>query len=231
MTFNRLKNGYADRKNVSCNIHEKYEKYIRNDETRKRIASLTKSKIEDETIEIFDHKQLNPVFVYDHLLPTKEVTVSLIHGDFHPDNVVMNSEHCPRIIDFRWSQEHDIYLDFAMFEMSVRYWQDRNICFYMDPITKNEIEKKLLTQKVNYDYLLSLTEDEKVKRMLIIVREIRRHCENIVGKKLYNFKDHVFAQFVVLYGLQKFAWEYNPYRVIPALGSLGNKLKDLRLLV
>jgi hypothetical protein len=230
MIFARFRRAYFDPVKEDRDIPAVYEEYIRNDVTRAIITSLTKNDLKKESIEIFGQRQLNPIYVYDHLLPRKDVTMSLIHGDFHPDNIVMNSENCPRIIDFRWSKKHDVYLDFAMFEMSARYWQDRTVCFYMDKETKDKIEEGLLSDEVDYDSLLSLTENERVKRMLIIVREIRKHCKEILGER-YNFEDYIFAQFIVLYGLQKFAWEYNPYRVVPALGSLGGKLKDFGLLV
>jgi len=227
MTFEKnglgLGDVYKQTEIKKCQVSKYYSKYLRNDETRKIIQSLTKDSIKNIKIDFLGKKITNPFYVKEQLL--KEVInmpISLIHGDLHPDNIVINHLKHPRIVDFAWSNKNDIYIDFALFEMSVRYW---NPLFYMNCQQKESLERKTLDKNFSCSDIDIDVNDEytnKIKKMVVIIQEIRKICQNIVGDK-YNFYNHLLSQFIVLYGMLKYE-TYNPYIVIPFLSMLGDKL-------
>jgi thiamine kinase-like enzyme len=208
----------------NCSISESYSKYLRGNKTKDIIKNLTKSNIDDKKIDFYGQKITNPVYIMNNLLEQKiPMTKSFIHGDLHPDNIVINHQNFPRIIDFAWSTENDIYIDFSLLEMSVRYW---GIPFFTNKVLKDKLEERTLKEVVDIRNVdLQNLNNKKIQRMMLVANEIRSRCKEITGKK-YNFKSHLLSQFIVLYGLQKFDDKYNPFIVIPFLGKLGEKLID-----
>lgn len=135
--FRKVYQPVEQRKYLVANI---YKKYLRGDVTRDIIKNLTTSgNINSEKIEFFGNMITNPTYIMDELLKKKiPITKSLIHGDLHTDNIVINHEGSPRIVDFAWSTTNDIYIDFSQLEMSVRYW---GIPFFMNSNSKKNQRK------------------------------------------------------------------------------------------
>lgn len=218
--FDEFGQVYKNTTTESCNILHSYSKYLRNDETKNIIGKLTKDNINNEKIKFFGKEIMNPVYVKKHLIKETPITKSLIHGDLHTDNIVIDHQKCPRIVDFAWACKNDIYIDFSLFEMSVRYWQPS---FFMSSEAKDNLEKVLLNE--NFDINNIDTKNKDIRKMMLIVSEIRKWCRQIIGSN-YDFKHHLLSQFIVLYGLQKYTDSYNPYVVIPFLAKLGKKIKE-----
>jgi hypothetical protein len=198
-----------------CSIKDEYAWYLRDDKTRGVIEKLTHDNIQNEVIEFCENHITNPVYILDNLIEKTEITKSLIHGDFHPNNIVLNDDNDPRLIDFAWSCNNDIYIDFSLLEMSVRYWKPP----LMDNDTINDLEDKFLNDDLD-DYNGS----EDAQKMIAIVRKIRMLCKNYIQN--YDFEHHLLSQFLILYGLQYYTDSYNPYIVTPFLAKLGDRIKS-----
>jgi thiamine kinase-like enzyme len=210
---------YHEVKTYECNLKREYHKYLRHDETRKIIEKLV-GNIKGKEIYFYGQKITNPVYIFDHLIERTEMTKSLIHGDFHPSNIVIGDKDVPRIIDFAWSCKKDRYIDFSVFEMSVRYWDSP----FLDYKAKNVLEDILLCENIK-DY----SKNQDAQRIITFVRKIRELCKTYIPN--YDFKHHLLSQFIVLYGLQAFTDTYNPFIVIPFLAKLGDKLRELRFVI
>jgi tRNA A-37 threonylcarbamoyl transferase component Bud32 len=205
----------------NCKIKGKYSRYLgkRADRTRKIIEKLTDDSIKEKKIHFYKQNITNPVYIIDNMVERTTITNALIHGDLHQNNIVLNDYNEPRIIDFEWSCENDIYIDFSLLEISVRYW---NSALLLNHKFKYALEEMFLSE--NFDGNIDGCKlDKNAKRMVMIVSEIRRQCKEIIKDK-YDFKHHLLSQFLILYGLQSHINEYNPLLVIPFLAKLGDKL-------
>jgi len=214
-TYKEFNDVNREIKTEYCNIKDKYLWYLRDDKTRDILNSLTDDDIKKKKINFYRQSIINPVYILDNLEERIKTPMTLIHGDLHQNNIVINDENNPRIVDFAWSFENDIYIDFSLFEMSVRYFKPNCL---MDYRTKNELEEIFLSEDIdNVDI-----KNQKAKRMIAIVREIRKQCKKYT--KAYDFNHYLLSQFLVLYGLQTYTDTYNPFLVIPFLAKLGDKL-------
>jgi hypothetical protein len=219
--FSEFRNVYYPADQTGCSIIDSYSRYLRNNITKNIIKDLTKSNMDDKKIDFFGQKITNPVYIMNNMIKKTTITKSLIHGDLHTDNIVINHEGCPRIIDFAWSTENDIYIDFSLLEMSIRYW---GTPFFTNKYLKNEFERRTLKETVDIENVdIKKLDKKKLQRMVMLVNEIRDRCKEITGEK-YDFRRYILSQFIVLYGLQKFTDKYNPFIVIPFLSKLGNEL-------
>jgi thiamine kinase-like enzyme len=203
-----------------CDIKKEYYRYLRDNKTRDIVEKLV-GNIKNEKI-VFNGKSMtNPVYIFEHLIERTKMTKLLIHGDFHPNNIVIDDYNVPRIIDFAWSCKKDIYIDFSMFEMSVRYWNS--------PLLECKAQKALdgifLHENIK-DYEKNIEdykENQDVQRIITVVHKIRDLSKTYIPN--YDFKHHLLSQFIVLYGLQAYTAEFNPFIVIPFLAKLGDEIK------
>jgi hypothetical protein len=77
-----------------------------------------------ERIELFGMSWTNPFWVLDQLMQRipRRLQVGVVHGDFHPRNIVLTGYGEPHIIDFGWSGDrHHIAQDFALLECNLRF--------------------------------------------------------------------------------------------------------------
>jgi thiamine kinase-like enzyme len=205
-----------------CNIKEEYYRYLRHDETSgndrtRGIIEKLVGNIEDEKINFYGKPITNPVYILDNLIKETKMTKSLIHGDLHLNNIVIDDKDNPRIIDFAWSCEKDIYIDFSMFEIAVRYWNSP----LLDCETRKVLDDMFLNENIE-----GYSKNQDAQRIITIVRKIRELSKTYI-KGNYDFHHHLLSQFIVLYGLQAYTADFNPFVVIPFLAKLGEKLKYL----
>ena len=217
-----FRNVYKPSDQENCFIKDCYKKYLRGNETKEIIKELTKDNIDSEKIDFFGQEITNPVYIMENMIEKTTITKSLIHGDLHTDNIVINHENCPRIVDFAWSTENDIYIDFALLEVSARYW---GTPFFLNSASKKELEDRTLKEPIDIENIGNF--DIRVQRMMSLANQIRQCCKDIVGKN-FKFERYLLSQFIILYGLQKFTDNYNPFIVIPFLGRLGDQLKEYK---
>jgi len=223
-TFHNFRRVYTDIDIVECNIKELYNSYLRKDDTGKdktrSIIEKLVGNIEGETIYFDGEVITNPVYVLDNLKEKTKIVKSLIHGDLHLNNIVLDDNNYPRIIDFAWTCYNDIYIDFSILEIAARYWNAPLIDFE----TKNKLEGMFLCRDIK-----DSKDNQDAQKIITIVRNIRLLCEKYCKRENfdYDFNHHLLSQFLILYGLQSHTDKYNPYIVIPFLAKLGKKLIEI----
>jgi len=204
-------------------IKDTYAWYVkeRGEKTKEIIKNLTDDNIKGKEIKFYGQKITNPVYIIENMIERTEITSTLIHGDLHQNNIVLTDFKDPRIIDFEWSCDNDIYIDFSLLEISIRYWNPP----LLRENLQNELEEIFLSDDVE-THIDKYEEDKKARKMMIIVNEIRRQCKEYIKEHVngrYDFNHHLLSQFLILYGLAH-KNEYNPFLVIPFLAKLGKKL-------
>lgn len=78
-----------------------------------------------ESTELFGRTWTNPFWVLEQLkvCPKQKLQLGVVHGDFHPRNVVLTGYGEPHIIDFGWSGDNrHIAQDFALLECNLRFF-------------------------------------------------------------------------------------------------------------
>lgn len=223
---------------LMINAHVKIEKkiidpknnleYYYRDNRSNPIIKLALDKNSTKKEFVFVDEQIyNPLIYLDEIPDKVDSHTSFVHGDLHPDNVVLNKRNEVHLIDFSWSSEDkiDVLVDFVLLENSIRFWHF--------PRSSNLDEQlkvdRLLLLKDGYSEIekleFSCLESKRCfARMSSAIGSIRNCAENLLGKE-FDFDHYLLVQFIVLYGLMSYD-TYDRCSGIRALGMIAKELKD-----
>ena len=200
-----------------------YDKYLRNSRPDKLAESLGTSEIK---LEFFGGNYWNPTNIVK-TIGQKEGTLAkgFIHGDLHPNNVVINQHNKPSLIDFAWAGEGDILIDFVLMECSLRFLLfPHNI----DWPAHRRVAQMLVTEDGPAEIIQFYKENpntvhqERYLRMAQAIQIVRSRAKDH-AKSYWDFDNYLCGQFMMLYGLSKI--EAYPFAVtVDALGIIGTKL-------
>lgn len=153
--------------------------------------------------------------------------IGFVHGDLHPNNVVLSASKVPAIIDFAWAHTGDILQDFVLMECSFRFllfprnidWQQHHqVTVDMTRVDGPEIVQERYTAGAD------LAQTERYLAMANAVRSVRTKAKATLGTR-FDFDDYLKAQYMVLYGLSKLE-TYPFYESVDALGVISQRLLD-----
>ncbi|MFH1526820.1 MAG: hypothetical protein ABIG69_09240 [Bacteroidota bacterium] len=225
--FDKLKEAHTyDATKKFINVQDKYDKYFREHKSMEHLNRILGIERDYDHMTLLGSEIDNPIKFVANLPAEIKMNVGRIHGDLHPDNIVMDKNFHPHLIDFAWAEKpRDVLIDYVLLENSIR--------FNHFPTTINTKEQKevdeLLLNEMGYEDILKLSLGVEMKkyylRLAALVGEIRTCAKNILGED-FSFEKYLFAQFIVLYGLLKYD-SYNQLIATRKLGLIAKKLNEI----
>lgn len=213
---------YYRYKNINVFTH--YKRYFRGNESKKLLEKAFGLNRSEGLFEYLGEEIYNPLRYYDEMPKRIDVPVGRVHGDLHPDNIVIKNNNVS-LIDFAWSLEsRDILVDYVLFENSIRFmYFPKVFC-----LEEHDYVNNALLSENGYDLILrkSFINSENqfyYHRMAGLIASIRSNAKSVL-KDEFDFKSYLFVQFLVLYGLYKYD-TYNQVIVAKVLGRLAKKLR------
>jgi hypothetical protein len=154
---------------------------------------------------------------------TRCAKAHIIHGDLHPNNVMIDSAGRPKLIDFAWATRNQHVLkDFVLLECSLRF-------LLFDRVLPHDQQYDLDLSLLAEDGPVGLKDDAKtsddrrLRRLGAMLTAIRKGASAASGPT-YDFEDHYLtAQFLMLFGLLQYDGYNLPY-ALRALGMIGQRI-------
>lgn len=232
ITFNKIKKAHNERKTIPTLLKDHLKDYWdRKDDIGKKgtfyINNILKPFSAQEKIEYLGINIINPLIFFRKLPEKIELNIGRVHGDLHPENIVIDPYDTPCLIDFKWGKyERCIYVDYALLENSIRFryfpsFSDNNKQLDADKLFLKDIDLKTLNNPFS-------KEDEISRiyfRLARIIAAIRSKAKDILGDQ-FRIREYLLVQFIVLYGLMADD-TYDRYVGTRYLGMLAKKLQTL----
>jgi serine/threonine protein kinase len=230
--FDELRNIHFDSKHRCITTQNHYTKYFRGHRSAKRIAQILGRKRTRRQFVFLGERIMNPLKFLRELPKKMVINQGAIHGDLHPDNIVIDSDLMPHLIDFAWAATHrDVLLDFVLLENSIRFWHFPAA----SDIEVQRIVDRVLLDENGADQIMRIRfSDDRTawyyKRLASLVSAIRQRARAALGED-FAMSKYLMTQFIVLYGLLRYD-SYSPYVGTRALGMIARRLhsrKDLKV--
>jgi hypothetical protein len=224
--FARLRNAHRNPRWESRPLAIAYDRYFRKHESQRRIRQILGRLVAEETFPFLGAVLYNPLRFIDSLPESAVLPMGRVHGDLHPDNVVLHRCGTPHLIDFAWAKdERDILVDFVLMENSIRF---RDFPRTVNLDEQLEVDDTL-TKDNTFEGIPSWKSfDQQNKdaynQLAVAVSLIRLSAKSVLGSR-FSVERYLFCQFIVLYGLFRFEG-YEPYTSIRALGIIAKRLHD-----
>jgi hypothetical protein len=160
---------------------------------------------------------------------TKEIgdrSLGFVHGDLHPNNIVLSAGNVPAIIDFAWARsEADVLQDFVLMECSFRFllfprhvdWREHHRV--ATDLTRQD-GPEIVANRFRAD--ANLAHSRRYVEMAEAVATVRSKAMEILQDD-FDFSDYLKAQYLVLYGLTKID-NYPFWESLDALGVIGKSI-------
>lgn len=214
---------------------KEYERYLRKDankfRTIPRIRTMLGNDVDNDNPTILGEKILNPLMaIQKGFKEEKSIKICHIHGDLHPNNIIIDHEGAPRLIDFAWAESDAHFLkDFVLLENSIRFsifprYINEQDQLKVDTLLLRREGAQEIKQKAFYGKITSKLAQDAYLRMADMIDVIRKRACSVGGNR-FDFNEYLAAQFLMLYGLMRFD-EYNTPTVLRALGMIGLKLHN-----
>lgn len=226
--FDKL--GKAHTNKTKCkkiNVKRHYKEYFKVDKATKRIRMVLGQNYKKTKIAIGKKRISNPLIVHKQLPESTYVQIGNIHGDLHPDNIVLDKKLYPHLIDFSTKKPLDILIDFVFLENSIRFWYFPHVA----NLEEQAAIDKWLLKKTGWRDIKKLkhlndTAKKLYTRLAWMIEAIRKKAHQVIKKAggKFNMQNYLLTQFIVLYYLMKYD-SYDSYITTQALGLIGNKLK------
>jgi len=194
--------------------------YLHSPDSTNFMESWFGLKKDNEYIEFFGHKTINPSMFLKNFRGFKQKTKIMkrnLHGDLHPRNIILNKNSEPRLIDFEWAHKGHILKDYVILEGSIKFFQMykyRNL-----PLNRfMEFEKQLINFEKfeNIEHLFPKKEDKIFLDAYRMISHIRNKAMNFCIWKNKQL-EYLCSLFLVSYGLYSISGCNSLY----CLGSLG----------
>ncbi|TGD99256.1 phosphotransferase [Methylobacterium nonmethylotrophicum] len=191
-------------------LGEEYEWYIRKNVTEPMLRCFLGNMHAEAEIHIFGYKFKNPLIKVKELLATRRMLpLSVVHGDLHPSNVVLDIRGNPHLLDFTWCRPSSHVLkDFLVMECSIRFlmlpkylsWEANyhinNTFMHLEEDDISELKAKLIVLSVDNETIAH------IERCAKITQRIRQHAAVACGTN-FDICDYIACQALVLYGLMR----------------------------
>jgi serine/threonine protein kinase len=152
-----------------------------------------------------------------------ERSIGFVHGDLHPNNVVLATDNVPAIIDFAWARgDGDVLQDFVLMECSFRFLLfPRHVDWREHHRVAVDFAREDGPDIVTNRFLLdpNLAHSRRYIEMSEAVAAVRLKASEVLSDT-FHFDDYLKAQYLVLYGLTKL----DTYPFWESLDALGDKI-------
>src|ERR1051326_2671647 len=98
--FERLENAHRDPNWKSCRLQKVYGAYFRQHKSQIRIRQILGRLAEKQVFSFLGADLYNPLKLIDSIPKFARLPMGRVHGDLHPDNVVLHRFGTPHLIDF-----------------------------------------------------------------------------------------------------------------------------------
>lgn len=214
----------AGRTTSVLNPRRHYYRYLRKHKSVPRIKGLLGNLFDVGSGTFLGAQIRNPLLVLKRLPSSETFQIARVHGDFHPDNIVMHETRRPHIIDFAWCKEpRDVLVDYTLMELSVRLMcLPRTVC-----LEDQRLVDTLLLEDDGCERVLEMRfkvpeTNRLLHRMATIVKTIRSCARSTYGPD-FHMRCYLLSQFLVLYGLLRYE-SYDGYCGSRLLSMIGTKL-------
>jgi hypothetical protein len=229
--FDRLENAHQNPSAKKSLLRVHFKSYFRKHVARDRIRSILGSEADLKRLTFLGARIFNPLKYLDSLPKYAILSVASIHGDLHPDNIVIDRDRMPHLIDFAWAhKQRDVLIDFALLENSIRFmaFASAGAINLSDQL---KVDRALLEEDgFNRIRLLNFSCSARRQdycRLACVVKVIRRRARAVVGNE-FTMQMYLLTQFIILYGLLRYR-DYEPYVATRALGLIAARLKKIGL--
>ncbi len=232
--FEKLNNAHSQLSAQRVLLGTHFKRYLRNHHAprrgaRFRIRHVLAPNGGREEMTFLGARICNPLKYISVLTEHAHVFVAPVHGDLHPDNVVIDRTRVPHLIDFAWGRgRRDVLVDFALLENSIRFMAFPRPMNLADQL---RVDRALLYEKGSdriQDLELCAEEHrEDYDRLACAVGIIRGRARTLLGTR-FSMRRYLLTQFILLYGLLRYD-DYEPYASTRALGLIAARLKKIGL--
>lgn len=228
-SYVRLSNAHNQMTWRECPLEEVYGRYFRKDRSKDRIVRILGKDCRERHLDFLGASILNPL-AFREMLPSKiKVPLARVHGDFHPDNVILDDNNSPRLIDFAWAEPWcDALVDFVLMETSIRF---RDFPRSSNLAEQLAVDNTLLDEdggaKIERLSFSDETNRAAALRLGQAVTAIRRRAKSLLNAD-FNMERYLLAQFILLYGLLQYE-QYDCYIALRALGMIAARLNEIGL--
>jgi serine/threonine protein kinase len=229
--FDKLANAHSTHRVRTVSIRSHFKRYFRNYAAQDRIRQVLGRDAHFNQINFLGCRILNPVKYVSSLPKRTRLSLASIHGDLHPDNIVIDRNGLPHLIDFAWAHANrDVLIDFVLLENSVRFMAFPSA----GPINLSDqlkVDQAFLDEN-GYEQIGNLrfsrhARREDYARLACVVRCIRKRARRLLVAE-FSMRKYLLTQFIVLYGLMRYK-DYEPYTGTRALGLIAARLKKIGL--
>ncbi len=205
------------------NTRKHYKGYFHKYRSRQCLATVLGDKNAHQEFEYMGANIFNPL-IFEQLLPSYvDVLQGPMHGDLHPDNIVLDQHNHPHLIDYEWSvPNRDVLIDYVLLENSVRFKHfprcanDKERLRMDRLLLKHEVCPRINSSEYSSESL------EYFRQLASMVGVIRDHAKSALGAK-YCYNSYLLTQFIVLFGVV-YVDGYNPFASARTLGMIARKL-------
>jgi serine/threonine protein kinase len=229
--FDKLQNAHSNLRVRRVSIRSHFKRYFRKHGARGRIRKLLGPDANSIRLRFLGARIYNPLRCVTSLPRRAKLSVAAIHGDLHPDNIVIDRNGVPHLIDFAWAHKsRDVLIDFVLLENSARFMAFPSA----GPINLSDqlkVDQALLDEngfrRINSLSLSSHARREEYARLACLIGHIRKRARTLL-KGEFSMQKYLLTQFIVLYGLLRYK-DYEPYTSTRALGLIAARLKRIGL--
>jgi serine/threonine protein kinase len=118
----KLKNAHEASAFQRVDLRAHLRPYLRRGKALPRVRCILGSECDKEKVRLLGASVTNPLKYIKRFPKDTELLVGRVHGDLHPDNIILDRSNVPHLIDFAWAkQPRNVLVDFVLLETSLRF--------------------------------------------------------------------------------------------------------------
>ena len=158
-----------------------------------------------------------------------EIQQNIIHGDFHAENIIIDSDHISWLIDFYWTSKGDPVLDYVMLEISIKFYciphsADINDLIYFEEKMINRMWHADFSYRKEFANSLHST---SIITSYKLINRIRKEAKDKCGIHWSHYRNVLFLISCSQLNKSRKNTMNMPF-VISSLGLLTNKINRSR---
>ncbi len=209
----------------STSAKRHFERYLRGNRSAPRIECLLGPDSKKDKITFLSAPIHNPLRLIGSLSAHTKMISGRVHGDLHADNIVMDQDDIPHLIDFAWSSEpRDVLVDFALLETSIRFMAfPRPMNLDSQLVVDNILLRERGWEDILDSKFRTACAVNAYRRLARVVGVIRSRARRVIGTR-FSMQRYLVAQFFLLYGLLAYE-SYESYVGTRALGMIAREIE------